>query len=349
MQLHRWLAGPGLALLLVITAGCQPPGDDAGSAATAGSDEEEESAPVPVEVGRAIRDDVFAVYTGTAALETDEDAMVVAKVAGEVESIAVEEGDPVKAGQVLARLDGDRLRLEMERARANLAKLEQEYQRNIQLKERGLVSATAFEDIKYEMEALRAAYNLARLEVSYTEIKAPVDGVVATRFIKVGNTLAVNDQVFHITGLDPLIAYLHVPESPHVQDDPPVSLPALPWRAGVDGLRGEAREERPTGRIGRELHRHRVPTAVVQPGVVEQNEVALPHDLSHVEHVSRSMAAATLPRAGDRPAAVVAAPIEVGDGPSVGAAPVLRLIPVDDAGRCQRGRNAQQNRRDVAC
>ena len=50
MQLHRWLAGPGLALLLVITAGCQPPGDDAGSAATAGSDEEEESAPVPVEV-----------------------------------------------------------------------------------------------------------------------------------------------------------------------------------------------------------------------------------------------------------------------------------------------------------
>jgi membrane fusion protein (multidrug efflux system) len=212
MQMHRWLAGLGLTFLLAVAAGCQPPGDSAGETGAAGSDEEEETAPVPVEVGRAVRDDVFAVYTGTSALETDEDALVVAKVAGEVESISVEEGDRVKAGQVLARLDGDRLQLEMERARANLAKLEQEYERNIQLKERGLVSATAFEDIKYEMDALRAAYNLARLEVSYTEIKAPVDGVVATRFIKVGNTLAVNDPVFHITGLDPLIAYLHVPE-----------------------------------------------------------------------------------------------------------------------------------------
>jgi membrane fusion protein (multidrug efflux system) len=234
MQFHRWPAGLGLVLFLALSAGCQPPGGGAGDKNAAGSDEEEESAPVPVEVGRAIRDDVFAVYTGTAALETDDDAMVVAKVAGEVESIAVEEGDQVKAGQVLARLDGDRLRLEMERARANLAKLEQEYERNIKLKERGLVSATAFEDIKYEMDALRAAYNLARLEVSYTEIKAPVDGVVATRFIKVGNTLAVNDQVFHITGLDPLIAYLHVPEREFRR------LGAgQPARVSVDAIPGE--------------------------------------------------------------------------------------------------------------
>jgi len=213
MHDFRWLTALAVAVSLLGLAGCQPAGDASGTAASAeATEDEEESAPVPVEVDGAERDDVVAVYTGTAALETDEDAMVVAKVSGEVERISVEEGDTVKAGQVLARLDGDRLRLEMERARANLAKLEQEYKRNTQLKERGLVSATAFEDIKYEMDALRAAFNLARLEVSYTEIKAPVDGVVAQRFIKVGNTLSVNDPVFHITGLDPLIAYLHVPE-----------------------------------------------------------------------------------------------------------------------------------------
>jgi membrane fusion protein (multidrug efflux system) len=213
MHEFRWLTALAVIFLLIGLGGCQPAGDasDPAASAEAGEDDEE-AAPVPVEVDGAVRDEVVAIYTGTAALETDEDAMVVAKVSGEVESISVEEGDTVRAGQVLARLDGDRLRLEMERARANLAKLEQEYKRNTQLKERGLVSATAFEDIKYEMDALRAAFNLARLEVSYTEIKAPVDGVVAQRFIKVGNTLAVNDPVFHITGLDPLIAYLHVPE-----------------------------------------------------------------------------------------------------------------------------------------
>ena len=213
MHEFRWLTALAVIFLLIGLGGCQPAGDASDPAASAEAGEnDEEAAPVPVEVDGAVRDEVVAIYTGTAALETDEDAMVVAKVSGEVESISVEEGDTVRAGQVLARLDGDRLRLEMERARANLAKLEQEYKRNTQLKERGLVSATAFEDIKYEMDALRAAFNLARLEVSYTEIKAPVDGGVAQRFIKVGNTLAGNDPVFHITGLDPLIASLHVPE-----------------------------------------------------------------------------------------------------------------------------------------
>lgn len=172
----------------------------------------EEGPGVPVEVSRPDRGDVFAVYTGTASLETDSDALVVAKVAGEVKAILVEEGARVKQGQLLARLDGDRLRLEMERALANSRKLEQEYERSVQLFEKGLVSSGAFEDIKYELEALRAVHRLAQLEYSYTEIRAPISGVVARRHIRLGNTISVNDPVFQITELDPLIAYIHIPE-----------------------------------------------------------------------------------------------------------------------------------------
>ena len=198
-----------LAALLALTA-CSGRGGEGGKK---GEDKDDEPPPiVPVEVVPVERGDVYAVYTGTAALETDADALVVAKVGGEVRDILVEEGDKVAANQVMARLDGDRLRLEMERAQANLRKLEQEYQRNVQLHEKGLVSAGAFEDIKYELESLRAAYQLSRLEYSYTEIRAPIEGVVADRFIKVGNTISPNDQVFHVTDMDPLIAYVHVPE-----------------------------------------------------------------------------------------------------------------------------------------
>ncbi|MGD8977587.1 MAG: efflux RND transporter periplasmic adaptor subunit, partial [Gammaproteobacteria bacterium] len=154
----------------------------------------------------------YAVYSGTASLESDEEAEVVAKVGGEVIEIRAEEGDKVKAGQLLARLDGDRLRLEAERSLANLKKLEQEYERNVELHERGLVSSGAFEDIKFELDSLRAAYKLARLELSYTEIRAPIDGVISERFIKVGNTISPNDPVFRITDMDPLLAYLFVPE-----------------------------------------------------------------------------------------------------------------------------------------
>ena len=174
--------------------------------------EEKEAVAIPVEVAALERGDVAAVYTGTASLETDADALVVAKVGGEVVEILAEEGDRVEEGQVLARLDGDRLRLEMQRAEANLRKLEQEYQRNVQLFEKGLVSSGAFEDLKFELDALRAAYRLAKLEYDYTGIRAPIDGVVAERHIKVGNTITANASAFRVTALDPLIAYLHIPE-----------------------------------------------------------------------------------------------------------------------------------------
>lgn len=206
----RW-AAPASILVLLLLSACQDSGGMAGDTDSEKPDEEE-APPVPVEVMQPERGDVYAIYSGTASLESDEEAEVVAKVGGEVIQIHAEEGDRVKAGQLLARLDGDRLRLEAERSLANLRKLEQEYERNVELYERKLVSSGAFEDIKFELDSLRAAHKLAKLELSYTEIRAPIDGVISERFIKVGNTISPNDPVFRITDMDPLLAYLFVPE-----------------------------------------------------------------------------------------------------------------------------------------
>jgi membrane fusion protein, multidrug efflux system len=196
-----------LLLTVLLLAGCK--GKD-GAEATAA--EGKESPSIPVEVAGLERGDVFALYTGTASLETDHDALVIAKVGGEVVEIRAEEGDRVKAGQLLARLDGDRLQLEMERARANALKVEQEYNRSVQLFEQGLVSSGAFEGMKHDLDALRAIYRLAQLEYSYTRIVAPIDGVVTRRHIRLGNTISVNEPAFQVTELDPLIAYIHIPE-----------------------------------------------------------------------------------------------------------------------------------------
>lgn len=175
-------------------------------------DAEEEAAAIPVEIARPTRGDIFAIYAGTATIEAFSDASVVAKVAGEIRSILVEEGDTVESGQVLARLDGDRLKLEVQQTEANLRKAERDFQRNVELNEKGLISAGEFEKIRYEMEALKATHDLAKLEYSYTQIRAPIDGVVSERFVKVGNTISVNAPTFEVTNLDPLISYLHVPE-----------------------------------------------------------------------------------------------------------------------------------------
>jgi membrane fusion protein (multidrug efflux system) len=206
---------PVVLLLALALAACEK-----GAEEPAAENEEEEAPAIPVETGRPTRGDIFAVYSGTAPIEAFAEAQVVAKVGGEVREILVEEGEFVEQGQVLARLDGDRLRFEMQQAEANLRKLQRDYQRNVDLKERGIISLGDFEKIQYEMRALEATFNLASLELSYTDIKAPIDGVVARRFIKVGNTLAVDAATFQVTSLEPLVSYLYVPEREYRHMEP---------------------------------------------------------------------------------------------------------------------------------
>jgi len=195
------------AATLALAAGCSN-----GKAKDAAKDDAKPDTSVPVEVQPVKRAPIVAVYSGTAPIEAHDEAVVVAKVGGEVRQIYVEEGDNVTAGQVLARLDGDRLRLELAQTDANLRKLERDYTRQLELSQKGLVAKTTAENAKFDLDALRASYDSAKLELSYTEIRAPISGVVSARDIKVGNTIKPNDPTFRVTNLDPLVAYVHVPE-----------------------------------------------------------------------------------------------------------------------------------------
>lgn len=200
----RWLVPVVLAAALA--TGC---GD---GKAKDKEDAADKTTAVPVEVQPLKRAEMVAVYSGTAPIEAHEEAVVVAKVGGEVRQIYVEEGDAVQPGQLLARLDGDRLRLTLAQTDANLRKLERDYKRTLELADKGLVPKSTSENTKYDLDALRAAYDSAKLELNYTEIRAPIKGVISLRNIKVGNTIKPNDPTFTVTDLDPLVAFVHVPE-----------------------------------------------------------------------------------------------------------------------------------------
>ncbi len=169
--------------------------------------------PVPVEISQPYHADISATYTATAAITSDADAPVVARAGGELVELLAEEGDKVEAGQVLARLDGERLRLEMLAAKANLARASKEYRRNIDLNKRGLISASMFEGLKYELAALEAGFKLRQLDYEYATIRAPIAGVVSSREIKPGQNVAMGDVVFRITETTELLAYLQIPQS----------------------------------------------------------------------------------------------------------------------------------------
>lgn len=184
-----------------------------GQASATDEPEQAVATPLPVEVVLPMKAEIFATYHTTTTIASDADAPVPARVGGEVVDILVEEGDEVVQGQVLARLDGQRLRLEMEQAKANLAMATREYERTINLHERGLVSAAAFDGMKFDMESLRASHELKRLYYDYSNIRAPIAGVISSRDIKLGQQLNVNDISFRVTDTRQLVAHLKIPQS----------------------------------------------------------------------------------------------------------------------------------------
>ncbi|MCC5861070.1 MAG: efflux RND transporter periplasmic adaptor subunit [Gammaproteobacteria bacterium] len=228
---------PFLLLTALLTlAGCSP--------GTANDSDAEPAAPasVPVELATTTRGAVAANWTGTASLEVDEEATVVARVAGELVALLAEEGDHVAVGQVLARLDGDRLRLEKREAEANLGRLQRDYERNLEMFRRGLISSEAHEMLRFELDAMQAVYERRALEYEYTRIRAPIAGIIAERHVRVGNTINAGDPTFRITSRAPLLAYLFVPEREFAR-----LSPGQPTEVQVDALGGA----RFTGRVKR--------------------------------------------------------------------------------------------------
>lgn len=189
------------------------PGCGIGEASDASTDEVLAATPVPVEVTYPIRGDIYATYHATTTIASDADAPVLARVPGEVVQLLVEEGDRVKQGQVLARLDGERLRLEMLAAKANLEQIRKEFSRYSDLAQRGLVSESMFDGLKYDVDSLQASYELTKLNYDYSAIRATIDGIVSSRDIKLGQSIDANSVTFRITDTSELVAYLQIPQA----------------------------------------------------------------------------------------------------------------------------------------
>jgi membrane fusion protein (multidrug efflux system) len=200
-----------LGLLLAACGGAGKGGGQADKG-TGKDGEKKEEKPVPVEIAQVAKRPIQASYHGTAALEAPNEAQVVAKTSGVLLQLNAEEGDKVKAGQVLARIDPERPRLEVQRAEAMLRKLEAELARSKELYERKLIAADLFEKIRFDVATQRAAYDMARLELSYTNIVAPIDGVIAQRMVKQGNLIQLNSTLFRVVDTRELEAVLNVPE-----------------------------------------------------------------------------------------------------------------------------------------
>lgn len=227
--MRRWNLA-GIALLGLGLAACGRPG----GMSNKGGDKNAEQAAVPVEVVPVKRGEIIASYSGTATLEADREAQVVAKTSGVLLKLMAEEGDHVRQGQILAKIDPESTRLQLAQTESTLRRLENDYRRANDMFGSKLISQESFDKIRYDLETQKAAYDLAKLELSYTDIVAPIDGVISSRLVKEGNLIQLHQALFKIDDFDPLLGVLNVPER-----DLATIRPGLAVSMTVDALFGK--------------------------------------------------------------------------------------------------------------
>ncbi|WP_332813201.1 efflux RND transporter periplasmic adaptor subunit [Ramlibacter sp.] len=145
-------------------------------------------------------------------------ALVKARVAGELQGLTLREGDAVRAGQVVARIDAieyqARLRQASEQAAAAQAQIDiaqRQWDNNKALVDQGFISKTALDTSLNNLDAARsthraalAAADMARKTLDDTVLRAPIAGVVSQRLAQPGERVGVDARVLEIVDLSRL-------------------------------------------------------------------------------------------------------------------------------------------------
>ena len=170
------------------------------------------------------------------------------RVAGEIVQLAVREGEQVRSGQLVARLDPADFELrvrerdaQLRSAQAQLAQAQRTLENNRQLLDRQFISQNAFDNARSAVDIAAAARDAAAAQLSQarkaladTRLTAPMSGVVAERFAQAGEKLPADSRVVSIVDLSRMEIEAPVPAS----DIASVSV-GQPVRLSIEGVAGE--------------------------------------------------------------------------------------------------------------
>lgn len=160
-------------------------------------------------------------------VEAVRNAVLSAQTGGRVAAALVDVGDRVRAGQVLLRLTVveqqagvDAARAQLRAAEAAATEAERTYQRFLALAKDAYVSRAQLDQVRAARDAANAARDAARAQVSfagqnadYTTVRAPFDGIVATRAVDPGETVAPGQALLSVYAPDELRVEVRVPQS----------------------------------------------------------------------------------------------------------------------------------------
>jgi RND family efflux transporter MFP subunit len=212
------------AILLVLTA-CSDRSRPEGRAVELSTLDRSASAH-PVELAEVREEEVVEWIRAIGSIHADRHVELSAEVGGRLAEISVEVGDLVEKGQLMARLDDERLRIardlaraEVEMARASLEKSTRDAERQVNLFEGQVTSEYNLDqaDLKARIDQGQLKVTEARLaaaerDLADASIRSPVGGEITRRHVEVGELIEAGTPLFEIAKTDRVKVVVHVSE-----------------------------------------------------------------------------------------------------------------------------------------
>jgi RND family efflux transporter MFP subunit len=217
----KWIAGFVLLALLAWGGWRSYSAREAQQEALAQASVPREQSIVELAATDVARADVRQLTQGlpiSGSLKAVNSAVVKARAAGELQGLTLREGDPVQAGQVIARVESTEYAARLQQAqqqadaaRAQIDIAQRQWENNKALVEQGFISKTAvdtslnnLEGAKATHKAALAAVEVARKSLQDTVVRAPIGGVVSQRLVQAGERVAVDARVIEIVDVSRL-------------------------------------------------------------------------------------------------------------------------------------------------
>jgi membrane fusion protein, multidrug efflux system len=168
--------------------------------------------PMPAETSVVVKERVFDRFDAVGTIEASDAITVVSEIDAAVVSLPFREGQPIARGGLIARLDDDQLRAEVDRTSAVRAQAQATYQRVKEVVDQGAGSAQDLDDAAAGLKVADANLALAKTRLSKTRITAPFSGLVGSRRVSPGAYLRAGTPITDLAQVHIVKITFSVPE-----------------------------------------------------------------------------------------------------------------------------------------
>jgi len=168
--------------------------------------------PSPVEVITVSRGTLARTTTVAGLLEPLRTVGVNAQLSGSLLSVNAEEGNYVREGQTLARIDARELEAQVKSAEASLEFAQSSATRSDELWRQKIITAGEYERDRAALAAAQASLEQLKTRLGYATIRAPINGVVTEKRLESGDIVSPNTRLFSVADMSMLVSRVMVSE-----------------------------------------------------------------------------------------------------------------------------------------